>query len=233
MKKVLLLAGLAVFIKTVAYARITGTQPSSPDTVCFGQQGLELCQDASANWVPTSDGVGALGTTSLRFSSMNVYGTSILNGSSTHGTVGTINTPGTGNSTFPTSLGIVGLLGFTKSQIGSGTAAAGVYASTTIPVLSTLQVLLSSGVGTTTLQSVPNISTTTTFGGATAVPNGTLLVLTSTSSASGVMFQDKDTLTGSALQLGAATRTVSADKVLVLIFNSTTGFWDEVAYGNN
>lgn len=78
MKKSLQLLGLAVFALLVVavwqgkvFARITGTPPTNADIVCFGPSGFEACLDASANWVPTTNLIGSLGSTSLQWASVN------------------------------------------------------------------------------------------------------------------------------------------------------------------
>lgn len=71
-KKISLILAAMLFVGT-AQARITGTQPTNPDIVCFGPDGTEVCVDSSGNIVNTTDNDGALGSSSLRFSAVNAY----------------------------------------------------------------------------------------------------------------------------------------------------------------
>ena len=121
---------------------------------------------------------------------------------------------------------------FAKTQVGSGdSSTTGVYITTTVPVSSSYETVISSG-GSITLTSTPNISTMNAQG--LPLASGTFLIITSTAtSADAVVFQDAGTLSGSALQLGAASRSISLYKTLVLIFDAKDGFWRELAYGNN
>lgn len=69
----LLIVSLAMLIKQgYVYARLTGTPPTSADIFCVGPTSLEVCVDASANLVPTTTGIGSLGTSSLKFNTINV-----------------------------------------------------------------------------------------------------------------------------------------------------------------
>lgn len=124
-----------------------------------------------------------------------------------------------------------------KTAIGSAnTLTGGVYASTTIPVSSSFETVIGTGSATAViLTSTPNISTTTVVNGIVGIADGTYLVIscTATAAGAGVIFQDEGTLTGSRLQLGAASRTVSTHDTLTLIFSAADSFWKEVAYGNN
>lgn len=120
----------------------------------------------------------------------------------------------------------------TKTQVGSQTGYGGIFASTTIPVTSSYEVLLGSGTDDTVLSSTPQIATTTVSGGDTKWTSGTYLTLTSTST-NGVVFCDEGTCTGSRLQLGAATRTVDQYDVLMLVWDSADGYWREVSFTAN
>ncbi len=114
---------------------------------------------------------------------------------------------------------------YTRTQIGTtASATGGIYASTTVAATSSYESLLSSASTAVLLTSTPNIA---------AGVSGQLLVLSSTSSVSGVTFQDEGTLTGSKLQLGAASRAVSQYKTLTLIYDAVDGYWREISYGNN
>ena len=218
MKKLLKLIGLSVFAlvnvliwQGVIYARITGTNPTAADALCAGGPSLEVCIDGAANVVPTTNNVGTLGTTSLRWS--NVYSNGITAASSV--SVGTLTV--TNNTVF------------SKTAIGSAIGAGGIFASTQVLVTSTYQTLQSSG-GVVTLVSIPSIATGPAAG--LEFASGTFLVLSSTAT-DAVVFQDEGTLTGSQLQLGAATRSISKYDTLTLIYDATDHFWREIAYGNN
>lgn len=120
---------------------------------------------------------------------------------------------------------VVAPIVFTRTQVGTtASATGGIYVSSTIPATSSYESLLSSASTSVLLTSTPNIA---------AGVSGQYLILSSTSSASGVVFQDEGTLTGSKLQLGAASRTVSQYKTLTLIYDAVDGFWREVGFGNN
>lgn len=103
------------------------------------------------------------------------------------------------------------------------TAFTGVYASTAIAASSSYETILSSA-STVTLTSTPSIATGV---------SGQWLVLSSTATGGSVVFTDEGTLTGSKLQLGAATRTITAFKTLTLIYDAEDGYWHEIAFGNN
>ncbi len=219
-----LVLALSGHVKVVD-ARLTGTNPTgaSAAETCFGKKSAEACIDASGNVIPTTGSSQDLGSSAHPWN--NVYSVTATNtGSQTNGTAGTMNAAGTGGTAG--SLNTVnGVQVFTKVAI------TGIVVSTTIPVNSSYESLLSTG-STVILTSVPNISTTTVINGSTLLPSGTYLVLSSTA-AGGVTFQDAGTLTGSQLQLGAATRTVTQYKTLTLIWDATDGFWREISYGNN
>ena len=93
--------------------------------------------------------------------------------------------------------------------------------------------LLTADSGATTLTSTPNVSTTTAEG--LALPTGKMIILVGTDDTDTVILQDDDQLAGTQLELGAATRTLGANDVLVLIWQasaSTTGRWLEVSFSN-
>jgi hypothetical protein len=80
----------------------------------------------------------------------------------------------------------------------------------------------------------PEISTSPVGpGGTTAFTDGTILILTSTGTTTSVQFTDNGTLAGSMLHLGAATRTVSVNKYLTLIYRAGSTTWNELSYANN
>lgn len=222
----------------VARARLTGTNPTgaSADAWCSGKKSVEACVDSSGNVIPTTNNTQTLGTASLQYS--NVYTTALTipatgsatnSGASTLGTAGTANAAGTGNATNPSSLTVAGNLVLTASQVGTASGQnTGINISTTIPVNTSYETLISSG-GNITLTSVPTIATTTVPSGATLIPNGTYLVLTSTASQT-ITLQSQGTLAGSGLRLGAATRVITVGNQLTLIFNSSVGQWVEAGF---
>lgn len=103
--------------------------------------------------------------------------------------------------------------------------------STTINT-SAYQLLTSSG-GIVTLASTPSVSTTTAAG--IALVSGKTITLRGTSEANAVVIQDDDTLADSQVELGATSRTLGLNDILVLKWDaetSTTGRWLEVSYSN-
>ncbi len=101
-----------------------------------------------------------------------------------------------------------------------------VQTTTTIPVNSSYQVLVSSG-GNETFTSTPTIATTTASGA--AIPDGTFMVLTTTTTATFTL-QSNGTLSGSDVKLGASTRAITQYKGLLLQFNQALGMWLEISY---
>lgn len=75
-KSLYLLANLLVVAALVGLgsgrlqARQTGTATGT-DAGCWGVAGVEICVDSAGNLVPTTTGVGNLGTTSLKFNAVN------------------------------------------------------------------------------------------------------------------------------------------------------------------
>lgn len=59
-----------------AFARLTGTNPTgaSADAWCVGKTAKEVCVDASGNVIPTTTNVGALGTSSLKWTNAFLTG---------------------------------------------------------------------------------------------------------------------------------------------------------------
>ncbi len=227
-----------VYLATaMAHARIAATNPTNPDAWCVyggsGQAGssvtgAETCVDYSGNIVPTVTATQTLGTSLLYWS--NIYAVSeTVSGAQTTGSVGTADAAGKGNATLPTALTVSGNIDLTPAQIGSASGATtGIWVSTTIPVISGYEILLSSG-SNLLMTSVPTISTRTVPGTGALIPNGTMLVLTSTSSAV-ITLQSGGTLTNSGLRLGAATRAITIGNQLTLIWNATIGQWVEAAF---
>ncbi len=222
------------------------TNPPTADLWCNGGQVLgngtvkaytELCQDSTGSLLPTSTlGTQNLGSSTFPFATIYSAAATIT-GSDTAGTVGVANVSGstyvvTGAVAATQSI-VNGLTVLGKAAIGTAdTAAGGVWVSSCIPVLSSYETVISSGAASVTLTSTPSISTSTIVGGTNILTSGTYLVLSSTAAA-GVIFQDDGTLSGSKLQLGAATREVKIYKTLVLIYDAADGFWREISYGNN
>lgn len=70
----LVLASVGTFLLSyhLAFARITGTQPSTPDALCAGNTSAESCIDGSGNVVPTTNNTQTLGSSSLRWLTMDV-----------------------------------------------------------------------------------------------------------------------------------------------------------------
>lgn len=89
----LLIAALSAVIvfRGTLLARITGTQPTSPDIFCTGPDGAEVCIDASGNIVPTTSNDASAGSSSLRWS--NVF-TTLLNASGAATLGGTLDVTG-------------------------------------------------------------------------------------------------------------------------------------------
>lgn len=231
-----------------AGARLTGTNPTgaNADTWCEGPRGAEVCVDYQGDVLSTTNNDATLGTSSLRWSDVETIGLNTGGGSlsipssagvaTSLGTAGTANTAGSGNGAAPSLITITGALNFGVQVEGTNsTATTGIYTSTTIPIMSNYMTLLSSSskVGENFLMlATPTIATTTVAGGATAIADGTILILTSTSTAI-ITLQDNGTLSGSLLELGAATRAISQFKVLTLVFQGRLGKWLEIAYANN
>lgn len=222
MRKIFLILGVLA-VGGIAHARIIGTNPtgSSSDLWCNGGRiraattvsATEVCQDYLGDWIPTTAGSGS-GTQTLGTSSFpwyNIYAVSeTLSGSSTIGGNATI----TGNVT-TTGLRISGLQKVPQ-----------VYVSSTVTPTSSYIMFTSSG-SDIVFQSHPILSTST-------MTDGTWVTLYSTTSVS-VTFTDEGSQTGTAFELGAATRTLSGFKVLTLQLNKqlVPAKWVEQYYGNN
>lgn len=246
-----LIASLVFFWPQASFARIIGTNPTgtSADTWCEGGRvraattvnATELCIDSSGNFIPTTNNSQQLGTSSLQYSDLettniNSGGASLTIGTGagntlTQGTAGTTNSSGKGGAAASQSSNL-GLTIYTPYQVGtSQTANLGIYSSTTIPVNSSFEMLLSSGVTGITLTSTPNIATTTVVGtGIVGIPNGTLLVLGSTAAAI-IQLQDNTALAGSQIKAynGAATISISSSSSASFIFSSVDSFWHQIA----
>lgn len=252
--RLLSLVLLAPILCSNSYARIIcdssnncynkTTNPPTNDIWCNGGRVAgnsvlsytEVCQDYLGNLVATStSGVQALGTSSLPWENFYSMGETIT-GASVVGVIGTANATGTGNASGPSQISAVGGINLsTAQQVGSGQSQnLGITISTTIPVLSSYEVLLSSG-GNILMTATPTISTLTVSGSGTGlntVADGTILVLTSTSTTV-ITLQSNGALSGSLIKLGAATRAITQFKVLTLIFQKTLGMWLELAYAQD
>ena len=104
--------------------------------------------------------------------------------------------------------------------------------STTVINTAAYQLLTSSG-GIVTLINTPSVSTTTTAG--IALGTGKMITLIGTSDTDAVVLQDDDTLSDTQLELGANSRSLGKNDVLVLVWQasaSTTGRWLEVSFSN-
>lgn len=112
MKKITILAslvvailGIAIINENVSFARLTSNSDSR-DVWCVGVSGAEVCVDSSGNFIPTTDDVSDLGTSSLQFQDGyfdgTVYADVISNEGAYSGTSGTFSTTldVNGNSTF-------------------------------------------------------------------------------------------------------------------------------------
>lgn len=203
-----------------ASARLTGTNPTgaSADIFCVGPVGAEACIDSNGNVIPTTTLDTTLGTSSL------VWNQAYIN---------TMNV-GSAGSTNSTGIGGTGASQATNSglQVYGKVAVTGIVASTTVPVNSSYETVQSTSNTTVSITSTPSISTTTVVNGTTELPSGTFLIITSTG-ASGIILTDEGTLTGTRLQLGAATRTITQFKVLTLVYDAVDHFWREVSFANN
>ena len=112
------------------------------------------------------------------------------------------------------------------------TSQSAVEASTAILNTASYQIVTSSG-GVVTLTSTPSVSTTTAEG--IALATGKVAILRGTSDANAVVIQDDDTLASSQVELGASSRSLGLNDILVLLWDastSTTGRWLEVSFSN-
>lgn len=186
--------------------------------------GCEVAVDFSGNFVPTVTNTQSLGLSSLVWST--VYAQNIVvNGNETTGAAGITNASGLGGTAAAQSI-TMGLIVNTPAVI------TGIQTSTQIPVNSSFETLMSTANTQVDMTSTPTIATTTVPGGTVGIPSGTYLILTSTGT-SGVVLYDNATLSGSRLRLGAATRVITAQKTLFLIYDSVDNFWRETSFGNN
>ena len=212
-----LVIALGLLSGRVSFGRLTTA--ASDDIWCEGPSGAEVCIDVSGNLIPTTDNDTTLGSSSLRWSDVRTLDATVSDDLTV-----------TGDLTVGATLVHSGVASFAKTAVGSvGSAAGGITVSTTIPVTTNYESLISTG-STITLTSLPNVSTATVVGGSTELSDGTFLILTSTAAYGGVLLQDEDTLTGTRLQLGAGTRLVDQYNTLILIYDAVDNFWREAAF---
>ena len=126
------------------------------------------------------------------------------------------NRVGIGTAAPDTTLDLSGTLSYTPSATQSITG----VGST---ILANAAVVIIDPDGNYTLTSAPTI--------ADGVAGQIVYITAAEAEANGIGVQDQDTLANSNLQLGAATRTIAAKDVLVLMFNGVS--WVEVSYANN
>lgn len=128
----------------------------------------------------------------------------------------------TGNTTFTGTLGVSDNLTLDDLLILSPSTFLGMTTSSAVTASRTYH-LFTSTAGAVKLASTPTISTA-------AATNGQLLIMRSTSTVNYITIQDNDTLSGSQLELGADTRDLDSNNPIVLIYDSGTEKWHEVAY---
>ena len=87
-------------------------------------------------------------------------------------------------------------------------------------------IVVNTTAGDITMARQPAIST------GAAIQDGQLLVVTSTGTGL-VILQDDDTLAGSSLELGAASRSIGVSDVLTLIYDGLARKWRELAFSSN
>ena|SRR3990167_439935 len=211
----------------------------------------EVCIDFVGSLIPTTSGYfQTLGSTASHWmnvetSSINAGGRPTLFGigalniplangvAHTEGSTGTANVSGstrTANGTAASSLQLKGLFSLPSIQIGtSAQTNYGLHGTSVIFAGSSYQTLLSSG-NEIILTSLPHIATTTIVGGVIGIPDGSIMILGSTSALSTVILQSSGTLPGSRLNLHAPTRKIDSTKTLGLIFNSVLSSWIELFY---
>lgn len=136
MKKITILAslvvailGIAIINENVSFARLTSNSDSR-DVWCVGVSGSELCVDSSGNFIPTTDDVSDLGTSSLQFQDGyfdgTVYADVISNDGAYTGTTGAF----TGLVTVGGQLGLQNVSSTTIATLVPGFLGAQVYNTT-------------------------------------------------------------------------------------------------------
>lgn len=123
-------------------------------------------------------------------------------------------------------------LSMAKPMLLPRTTTSGFYASSTVVASAGLfQVVTSSGGGPILVTATPSVSTRTVAITGDLFPDGMVLVIASSGTTTNtIIFQDEASLTGSKLELGAATRTLSGSAMLGLIWDATLGKWRELFY---
>lgn len=111
-----------------------------------------------------------------------------------------------------------------------GTAQTEVGASTQVTITAGYKTVTSTG-GIVTVSALPSVKTTYQVSG-TTVASGVEITLKGTSDANAVVLQDDDTLAGSKLELGASTRALGLNDILVLMYDATVDRWLERSYSN-
>lgn len=133
---------------------------------------------------------------------------------------------GTGTNSNAGSQSIAGRTIYTPLSVTVATTSAISPSATYIMIVSSGGNLVMNGGASTAAGIYPLIST------ATAV-NGQFLVIGTTVSAPGSYSITLTSGTGSALDLGAATRVIGYGKKLGLVFDSANAIWVELFYGSN
>ena len=214
MKKLTYLFGLSFFALILAkpmYARIVGTNPTggSADEICNGGRirgntviaATEDCQDFNGDFIPTGTTVNSGWNQSLGISAFPWYQLYLGAG-------------GVTNS---------GLVVTSPTQVGTTGNGFGIFASTTIPVSASYEVLFPNNGSALVITATPSIATTTAPG----VPYapGTQLILDSTSTLP-ISLQTNSSLAGSDVVLvGNSSGVVSSTQTLECIFNGPLGMW--------
>lgn len=128
---------------------------------------------------------------------------------------------GIGTTTPATTLGVSGTVSYTPSTTQSITA-------------NTDAILANAGV--VVINNTTGFGINLNTGGAATIANGAtgqILYIIGASGMASVTLNDQDSQGASNLQLGAASRAITASDVLQLIYDSTTGDWLEVSFATN
>lgn len=141
-----------------------------------------------------------------------------------------------GNQTVGGTQTVVGSMTVTGNNVYAGRtsftpAAVTVSQTTEIPVASTYITLLSSGgfPGNITLTGLPTISTATSVGGSTALPNGTLIFLSLGSTATNqITLQGNGALSGTLLMTAGASQVITSSRTVSFMYNATNNKWNQV-----
>lgn len=141
------------------------------------------------------------------------------------GTLTTVTSATTGNQTVTGNSTVTGDRTVAGRNVITPTSMTGVTVSSSVPAAASYYILTSTS-GALIMAATPAISTTT-------ATNGQTMILRGVSASNTFTLQDQGTLSGSLIELGAATRVISDKKVLFLLYDSTLGEWLEQSYGNN